>query len=133
MDFSAFSIEHLSSAKPMTVLNPLTGDPTDTTIDLISYNSDAGQDVLSAQRDAKLLSADIVDGKVVFSKQDPADSRRELVDLLVAVTTGWTNMVYDGRALDPTPENFRFIYERVPSIRRQADTFAGDSAQYFKN
>lgn len=54
------------------------------------------------------------------------------ISLLVAVTTGWSNIVHDGQHLEFNEENVRMIYTEYNWLRQQVDEAIGDRSNFFK-
>lgn len=53
-----------------------------------------------------------------------AEEETELtVDFLVALTKGWSGLQESGVALEYSADNARRIYNKIPALREQADTF----------
>ncbi|MFO0271362.1 MAG: hypothetical protein ACK53W_12610 [Gemmatimonadota bacterium] len=61
------------------------------------------------------------------------DIEAEALDLLVAVTLGWTGIDLDGKPLPYSAANAKTLYTRCPWMREQADVFVGDRANFFRN
>lgn len=52
------------------------------------------------------------------------------IELLASVTTGWSNIVYNGEPLKFTPENVRKLYRERKWIREQVDVFIADRGNF---
>ena len=61
------------------------------------------------------------------------ETERNTVELLARITTGWHGIVLNGEPLKFTRENAEMLYRDRPWLREQADEFAGDRANFFKN
>jgi hypothetical protein len=57
----------------------------------------------------------------------------EGLELLVAVTLGWTGIEIDGERPEANAVNVRKVYTKFPWIREQVDNFVGDRANFLKN
>lgn len=54
----------------------------------------------------------------------------EEIELLVACTVDWDNIVDNGEKLECTKENVRYVYKTYPWIKDQVDEFIGDRSNF---
>jgi len=54
----------------------------------------------------------------------------EEIELLVACTVDWDNIVDNGEKLECTKENVRCVYKNYPWIKDQVDDFIGDRSNF---
>jgi len=54
----------------------------------------------------------------------------EEIELLVACTVDWDNIVDNGEKLECTKENVRYVYKNYPWIKDQVDDFIGDRSNF---
>lgn len=55
------------------------------------------------------------------------------LETLVACTTGWRNMVYEGEELPFTKNNVKMLYTKVPWIREQVDEAIADRSNFLRD
>jgi hypothetical protein len=65
--------------------------------------------------------------------QSQAEQEAEGIDLLVACTVAWSNMVVDGKEIEFNVPNARSLYLRFPELRRQVDEAIGDLEIFTKS
>jgi hypothetical protein len=58
------------------------------------------------------------------------DLERDGIELTVACTTGWKNMVIDEQEIPFSVENARKVYTQYTWIREQVDGFVNDRANF---
>ncbi|TAA54015.1 hypothetical protein [Shinella sp. JR1-6] len=54
------------------------------------------------------------------------------VNLLALCTLSWSGIKLDGHLLECNAENAAMIYQRMPWLREQVDTFVGDRGNFLK-
>lgn len=64
------------------------------------------------------------------SKVSSEQIEKNAMDILVACTESWRNMMFDGKDLECTPENVRMIYTELPWVYDQVDTHIGDRTNF---
>lgn len=90
----------------LTLINPLTQEPTNATITLASKEHPSRKKIDLAKA-RKLRAAYVKNGKL--PNTDPLEEIDEETDYLVSVTLGW-NLVQGGKELAFTPESARTLY-----------------------
>lgn len=60
----------------------------------------------------------------------PEELEAEGIELLVAVTVGWSGITRDGEEFVYSPDNARELYRKYPWIREQVDAAVGDRANF---
>ena len=90
----------------LTLINPLTQEPTNATITLASKEHPSRKKIDLAKA-RKLRAAYVKNGKI--PNTDPLEEIDEETDYLVSVTLGW-NLVQGGKELAFTPESARTLY-----------------------
>lgn len=109
----------------LTILHPMTGEETTMRIKLMNPDSAAYKAVDSRIKNAGIQS---VSRRSKLTVQEIEESG---LQLLVGVTTGWENVVFDGVPLDFSPVNARTLYQDFPFIREQVDKFISDRRNFF--
>jgi hypothetical protein len=145
MDLAQFNAAKAApKGKPMKVIHPGTGelfyDEVDdgkgkktkrfVTITLLSQDSDEFKRVQKRVTNKKLDKA-TKRGKM--PKVTAEQLEEDQLDMLVACTVGWENVMLNGQVLEFSKENARLLYESVPAIREQADNFIGDRESFLGN
>jgi len=69
-------------------------------------------------------------GRAMKLSADELDS--DALEMLVAVTVGWSGLALDGADLPYSPDNARKLYTRLPWLREQAQAFVLDRANFLK-
>ena len=105
-------------------LDPATGKPL--TIMFLGRNSTAYKDVV---RQINARAADMQRHQV---PQTEEDSERDQVELLTAITVGWSFDTLDGQPFAFSPENARKLWAdgRWPWLRVQATNFVSSEGNY---
>lgn len=55
------------------------------------------------------------------------------LDLLAFCTVSWTGIMLDGQVLECNHGNAVAVYQRLPWLKEQVDTFVGDRANFLKD
>lgn len=100
------------------------------TITLLSSDSNEYKRVSHKVANRKLKK---ITARGRIPKLTAEETENDQLDLLVACTLGWENVVYEGQPLEFNPENVRMLYSKVPVIREQVDAFIGDRANFLGN
>lgn len=58
------------------------------------------------------------------------DLQNQLMEVAIAATEDWENMIFEGQHLECNDENKKFIYTRMPWLREQVTTFIRDRANF---
>ncbi len=61
---------------------------------------------------------------------DPAESRQESLELLVACIASWQGVVFHGQQFEYSQENALKLLEEVPEVAEQIDRFVGDRRNF---
>lgn len=131
MDLSTLDVsEAASRGATMELRNPATGE---------TLYSDGGEPVSitvlgsdSSEYRKRLRSA--ANGRINSRKKQTIEQlEQDGIGLLVAVTTGWRNIVVEGQNLEFSPEEARRLYEKYPWIREQVDEFVNERANFLTN
>lgn len=73
----------------------------------------------------------IASGKTTMTDTDMDETDREVMDVLVACTVGWKNVLdTSGNAIPFTNDNVRKLYEAYPIIREQVESFISNRANF---
>lgn len=104
---------HEKGAK-LTVLDPVSGDPTDVKIFLVGGDSPTFRAIVQERnqlraKDQHAETPDVIDARDI--------------EMLVKATRGWEGITVDGKELPFTLEKCRELYKFSPSIRGQVDRF----------
>ena len=113
----------------LAVLHPKTGIALGAKITVCGTDSEIYQDTARKQRNKRLDRLQKTRGKAGITAEA---TDAEEMDLLVACTLSWADVVLDGKDLDCTPDNARALYTRFPCIKEQVDEFIGDRANFIK-
>lgn len=131
MDLAAFdTVRSAEEGAELTVLDPKTGEATPVRIRLLGADSTTWrekEDELMKQRINRNARR-----KVKFSSEayPPEEQRADALELLVAVTAGWSGLANGGVDWPCTPENARKLYTISPGTREQAAAFVADRANF---
>lgn len=110
----------------LTLSHPKTGEPTPMKITVLGADSDAYREKL---RDFQRRRADRMNKGRRLSVT-PEEIEAETLEMLVAVTTGWSGFTLDGAPLPFSGDNARTVYRRFSWIREQVDQAVGDRANF---
>lgn len=114
----------------MQVVHPDSEEPIEgMTITLMGQDSNLYEKI-SLKRSQSALSR-ISKGKKALDL-DAKEVQSNLLEDLVALTVDWTGFELEGKALKPTPENIRNVYQGWKFIREQAQEFVADRANFFR-
>lgn len=108
-------VRHFKTGEPIGLTLQLLGTDSATYERAVRAQQRATQDRLVANR-AKRITAEEVDDNAL--------------ELLVALTRGWSPFDLDGKDYPYSAANARGLYRRFRWIREQADEFAGDRANF---
>ena len=70
--------------------------------------------------------------KASKGKQSVEKTEAAAIELLSRIVVKWHGIMWEGKALDCTPENVRMFLTKFPPIRRQIDNFVADRANFTK-
>lgn len=116
MDLDRYDTRPASEAGVwVTLRDPVTGAPLPARVHVRGQDSRAWQEVLLAQRRARLERAEKT-GRMAL---DPAEVDEEDIERLVAITIGWEGISRGGAQWPCTPENAREFYRGWPEFRAQ--------------
>jgi hypothetical protein len=133
MDLEKFDVsEKANAGVPMTVINPLDGQPlldddgTPVTITLIGC--DAREYVAKSKSLAmpRLANRDAHGAPVLDADELEADG----IELLVTAMKAWHGIIYEKTRLGCTRRNVRMLYRRCPWLMRQVNAFVVNVANY---
>lgn len=62
------------------------------------------------------------------------EMQEDAFEVLIACTIAWSGFAFPGETQEPecTPQNVRQVYKRYPQIRRQAEAFRQNEANFLK-
>ena len=100
-------------------------DKTPITIDLLGLDSDAYKKAKRENQRARL-------GRRNPGKITPEELEEEGMNLMVAVTVGWTFKDAAGNAIPCNAQAVRELYQTYPDIMEQADAFVSDRGNFLK-
>lgn len=127
LDLAAFDTRKGAEAgMDLALTHPQTGATLPATLQLLGADSDAWH-----EKQAELLQARV--NRLAKNKKNLAsveELEHDSIELLVAVTTGWRDLVLDGAPLAWNPENARRLYTRFPWIREQAFEAVNDRGNF---
>ena len=132
MDETAFDASSLIAdvdEVEVEIINPLTKKKTGLFITVLSRDSDVYKSVTKQQGNQRFKSF----GRKTSSPGLTVEElEEESLQLLVACTKSWRNMLYRGQEMEFTTANVRIIYENVPTIREQVDDAVHDRGNFKK-
>lgn len=117
----------LSAFKPkdtftFNLRHPATDEKLDITITVCSSDSKKYRAVVHRLRNERMGKRN--------AKVTSEQVENNAVEILVACTESWDNMLYDGQALECTPANVRMIYIALPWVYEQVDAAIGDRTNF---
>lgn len=116
----------VTNTSDLVILDPETGEESETVITLYSIDSDAYQKKLMQLRKENVRYRDRKDG--VPQEKLRSDSTK----LYAACTVAWKGLIEDGNPIEFNPENVRRVYESMPFIREQVIAFVEDRSNFIK-
>lgn len=132
LDLYNFTSDKANVPIDVVFVHPVTGKPTDVVFHVVGLDSTAAQKCLDEQQAVRFT--EMTSGnELATPKFDPQESRMQLIELLVACTVGWTNLMFKGEVLEFTKENATMIYDKVPAIRDQVNKATGSRKLFFKD
>lgn len=131
LDLSNFTSDKANIPIAVVIKHPVTGADTDVVIKVVGTDSAAAQACADGQQARRF--AEMTDKQDTAALFDPKTNRANMIELLVACTTGWENMGWEGSDLPFSPENAAMIYEKVPAIRDQVSKATGSRKLFFKD
>jgi hypothetical protein len=96
------------------IIHPVTGNGLGVFISIVGKDSDVYRKRIKALADESITRNARGKGMKLVDKIE-----EDNIAALVAVTTGWRNVVLDGKALEFNPGNARTLYTRILPIREQ--------------
>lgn len=122
MDLSTLDLRKAADkGATMTLRHPVTDEDTDIKITVL------GSDSVTFRSAVSRLEREFGGKK---KRPTIAEQERRTVDLLVAVTTGWENIDWDGKPLAFSADNAQMLYTERHWIREQVDAFMSDRGNY---
>lgn len=106
-----------------TVLKDASGQPV--TITLIGSDSDKVRKRQRLEINKRLKRGNRA--KITAEELD-----EDAVNLLSLCTVSWSGIEFESKTLDCTAENASMIYQRLPWLREQVDSFVGDRGNFLK-
>lgn len=111
------------------IFNPVTKRQTGITIEVYSRDSDVFQRITDEQNNRRLRQ---IGRRIGGIKLTVEESKAESLEVLVACTRSWSNMAFEGKRLECTPDNARMIYTKVKEIREQVEEAMTDRSNFMK-
>lgn len=136
LDLSSFNVrDSADSGREMHLSGPngerlqtKEGDPI--TITLLGADSKPFQRLQHKQTTNRLNKRVSRGGRIKITGEELEE---DAMDILVACTKSWKNIVYEGQELECNAINIRMLYERLPWIREQVDEFINDRSNFLGN
>lgn len=107
--------------------SPGTGEPLDIEIDVMGADSDQYKD---RSRDIQRRRQKAMEKARKLTFASPEEVEADVVELLVAVTTGWRNVEEGGKAVPFSGNAARELYRKYDWIREQVDAAINDRANF---
>lgn len=128
MDLSAFDVsEAASRGATLTLRNPATGedlcsdDGKPITITLLGSDSSEYRKRIRATANQRINSR---------KKRTVEQIEQESIDMLAAVTQGWSGIVVDGEKVSFSQDEAKKLYRRFSWITEQVDEFVSDRSNF---
>ncbi len=124
------SIEAANKGAPVELYSPITGKDLNIRVFLVGRDSDTFKEASTEQnrrRIQKMSKGGFRPGNAPID-----DSDKEGIALLAACTTGWENMLLEGKQVPFSRKAAIDIYTRFPWIKEQIDNAVGDRALFMK-
>jgi hypothetical protein len=117
----------------LSVVHPVTGEPTGIEIDLHGMDSDVYRAHERKVANRRLSRAAKRGGAKIALTLSAESIEAESLDALVVCTKGWRGLLEAGAEVECTPENARRIYGdgRYRWLRDQVNAFVGDREGFF--
>lgn len=131
LDLFNFSSDKANEPVDVVFVHPVTKEKTDLVISIVGLDSTAAQACLDKQQ-AKRFNELSKDGELKDVPFNPTENRGQLIELLVACTIGWRNLIWNGEELPFTAENAAMVYDKVPSIRELLNRETGNRKLFYK-
>jgi len=129
-DLAQFDASAASSGSRMTIADPVTGEDTDLWIQLQGKDSDEYRKAQRAIANRRLRQSQRRRNRFELTAEEIEE---EALDLLVAVTIGWSDTLYlDGKPLPFSADNARSLYTRFAWLKEQVDRFVDDRANFMR-
>jgi len=123
-----FNLDALESApkaeagRPLELLNPDTGEKLGITITLRGSESSTYRSTFRAQVDRRMNNRQ--------TKTTMATMESDAIDLLAACTVGWSGILIGNQEFPFSHDNAVALYTRFAWIKRQADAFVSEEANF---
>lgn len=126
-DIDSYQQSQLDTAD-VTINDPITGEPTDIVITVMSMDSD----------DYKKVQLKLQNEQIKFARKNRGKTtaeriQQEALELLVAITVNWKGVEKAGENWPFSHENARELYTKLPFIKEQVDEFVGDRRNFIRN
>lgn len=136
LDLGSFETRTVSNAGiDYAIINPKTGEPSATVFKLLGKDSDEYlqyRDAVDREMQGKLIQAVANNAKNGAEPKVDAPSDLDLIiDELVVLTKGWTNVRWNGADLPFSKENARMIYRENAIVRAQVKRITEDRSNFF--
>ncbi len=102
--------------------HPATNEPLDIHLKLMGKDSDQYRKQVRRNQDKNI--------KKGLRKLKSEHLENETIELLTACTLEWRGVVHNGKELDFTKENVRWLYKTYSWAKDQVDEFIGDYSNY---
>ncbi len=128
MDFSTLNLtQYADTGARFVPTHPVTGEDLPVEIWLKGADSELWQTEERKYNDKRLKDM-TKRGKLPDLTSEELDERG--IRLLAAVTVRWAGIEWEGKPVDCSPQNARFIYRNLKWLREQVDAFVGDRANF---
>jgi hypothetical protein len=111
------------------ISNPHTKKKTGIYVTVLSRDSDTYKELQRAQQNARFKS---FGRRTTSSSLTAEELEEENIQILIACTKAWRNMILHGQELECNPANVRKVYETVNAIREQVDDAIHDRGNFKK-
>lgn len=110
------------------IQHPVTGEDLGITIQVLSPDSDEYRKAALQLQNENIRYIRKNRGKTTAERIS-----QEAMDLLVAITQGWSGVVENGQPVPFSPDNVRRVYTEYPFIKEQVDEFTADRRNFMKS
>lgn len=133
--FDLASIDTIAACnKPqeIEIKHPVSGEGTGVFFAIVGKDSDIYRTRIKALADENIRRDHFAQQRGKAEIPTIERLERKNIDTLVAVTTGWRNVVLNGEALDFTADNARKIYTAILPVREQVQEAVNDLENFMK-
>lgn len=115
------------------IRHPVTNKPLGSFVSVYGRDSTVFRDHIRETQNERIRQAAMLRKRAIEPDLPTMEEQeKEVVDLLVAATADFDNVILDGAPLSFSPDNARRLYTRFPWLRGQVDRAIGDVQSFLK-